>query len=203
MAAGPVRYRHGHADVSIVAVGDEGLAAVQHPGVAVAFARGAGAARVGPGFGLGQAPAAELLSLRQGHNILPALLFSAEEVDVRSTEGMVSGHAQGHGGIHARQFFHYNSKLQRTQAGAAVLLRKANAEQTHLGQFGEQIARETTGLVPLHHMRADFAFGELAHRPAQLLLLLCETEVHGCLAFPARKNSVYIISFVPPTGDDA
>src|SRR5690348_11966597 len=32
--------------------------------------------------------------------------------------------------------------------------------------------------VPLHHVRRDFAFRELSHALAQLLLLLCEREFH-------------------------
>jgi hypothetical protein len=51
-------------------------------------------------------------------------------------------------------------------------------------------------------MGTDFTFGEVTHRPAQLLLFLCETKVHRCLAFPARNNPLYTITLIQRTGDD-
>ena len=47
------------------------------------------------------------------------------------------------------------------------------------GELRQQIHREVLRLVPLHHVRADLRFGELAHRAAKELLLVSRTEIHG------------------------
>ena len=59
-------------------------------------------------------------------------------------------------------------------ARAAVFFGENHAEEAHLGQLGNQLGRKLRDLVPLHHVREDFAFGELADGAPELLLFVGE-----------------------------
>ena len=154
---------HGHADVGVVAVGGEGLRAVEDPVLAVAHRHGARAAGVGAGFGLGERPAAELFALRQRDDVFALLLVGAELVDVVGAERIVRGDDEADGAVDARELFDGDDVFDVAEAGAAVFLGEDDAQKPELRQLGNELERETRGLVPLHDVRGDFGLGEIAH----------------------------------------
>ena len=77
--------------VGVVAVGDEGLVAVENPAFFGADGGGAGRAGVGAGARLGESPGAEPLAAGEEGDVLLALSVCAGKKDVVGTEGIVRG----------------------------------------------------------------------------------------------------------------
>ena len=63
-----------------------------------------------------------------------------------------------------------------------------DAQQVQAGELLQQIHRKVLRLVPLHDVRADFAFRERAHRATQDFLLLGRPKVHGT-RLPRRHHA--------------
>ena len=80
--------------------------------------------------------------------------------------------------VHARQFLDDDRVFDVAHPRAAVFFREDHAEQSHLGQLGNDFRGKLRGFVPLHHVRSDFALGEFAHGAAELLLFVGKREFH-------------------------
>ena len=65
-------------------------------------------------------------------------------------------------GVHARQFFHRQDRLEELGAASAVLLGNLNAHQAKLEEIMDEIFVEDGLLVHLLHQRTNFLVGELA-----------------------------------------
>src|SRR5205085_5292949 len=61
-------------------------------------------------------------------------------------------------------------------------LGKNNAKEAHFTEFRHNFAGKARSFVPLHDMRSNFSFGELADTAAELVLFVGEGEIHGVLA---------------------
>ena len=168
-AFGFVGHRHHHGNVGIVAVGGEGLRAVDDPVIAVALRGGARAAGVGAGFGLGQRPRADFFALGERRQIFLLLRFGAEFEDVIAAERIVRRDDDADRAVDAREFLDRSGVFDVAEAGAAVFFGKDDAEQAHFGELGHDFGWKVRGFVPLHDVRGDFAFGEFADAAAQLL----------------------------------
>ncbi len=120
---------HGDANIGVVAVGGERLCAVDHPFAADFFCRGASAASVGTGFGLGEGPAAQLFALRQEHDEFLLLVFVAELVDMVGAEGIVGGHDDADRAIDAGKLLDDDGVFLIAHSGAAILLGKDDTQK--------------------------------------------------------------------------
>ena len=69
--------RHGDADIGVLGIGSEDLAAVQYPAGAVLHGFGARSGGIGAGFSFSQRPGADPLASRQFRNVLLTLLVAA------------------------------------------------------------------------------------------------------------------------------
>ena len=185
---GRVGHRHSDAYVRVMPVRGECLRSVNDPATILLLCLGARPACVGTSLRLGQRPAPQLLALRQRHNVFLLLLFAAEFIDVIGAQRIVCGHDDSDRAVHTRQFLDDDRVFRVAHPGAAVLLRKNHAQKSHLGQLGYQFGRKLRGLVPFHHMRQDFAFGELTHRPPKLFLFVRQGKFHG----PSRITIIYL-----------
>src|SRR5438270_12539199 len=107
-----------------MAVGAESLGAVQDPVVALAHGGHAGAAGVGSGRGLGQAPGAYEFSRGEFAYVLFLLSFVAGKKYVIGTEGGMGGDDDADRAIHAREFLDSGHVFDITHAGTAVLWRE-------------------------------------------------------------------------------
>ena len=88
-------------------------------------------------------------------------------------------HGERDGRVHRGQLFDHDDVFDVAEAGAAILLRKNNTQQAQLSQFGHQLGGKMCRLVPLHHVRGDFAGGEFPHSLPQLLLFIGEGKIHA------------------------
>ena len=77
-------------------------------------------------------------------------------------------------GAGARELLDPDGVVDVVAALAAVLARVLEPEEAELAAAGKQLARELPRLLPLLDVRGDLLGDELAHRFAQLLVLLGE-----------------------------
>ena len=80
--------------------------------------------------------------------------------------------------VAARELLEHEHVGEEVRAGAAVLLRHADAHQPELGELGEDVAREVVLAIPLGGVRLDLGADEVARERLDLLLLGGELEVH-------------------------
>ena len=83
----------GDEDAAVLAVGDEGLGAVDDVVLTFIFGVGEHACGVAAAAGLGQAPRAEHLTLRERRQIFALLLLAPEDVDVVCAQRVVRRNA--------------------------------------------------------------------------------------------------------------
>src|SRR5215213_5489542 len=119
-----------------------------------------------------------MFSLCQRHKILLFLLLGPVHVDVVRAERIVRRDRDADRAVDARQLFDDRRVLDVAHARPAVLFGEDDAGQPQLRQFGPKLYGEVLRLVPLHDVRRDLRFGELAHARLHLLLLFVQLEFH-------------------------
>ena len=126
------------------AVGDEGLAAVEHVVVALAHRARAHAERVGAGARLGERPGADRLAAAQSRQHAALLLRRAVARDRSDAQHGVRAVRERDRAGDAGQLFHDQGRADVVAAAAAVLLGHQHAERADLAQAQEEVARETS-----------------------------------------------------------
>ncbi len=173
--------RHGDDDhhVGVMSVGDERLAAVQHPLIALADGRAARASGVGAGTGFGESPAADPFAGREFGNVLPALLFVAGDEDVVRAERGMCSYDDADRSVDARELLDGDDVLDVAHARAAEFGGKNGAQQAETAEFLDGLHGKARGFVPLHDVRGDLFFGEFADAAAQVVLLVGKLEIQA------------------------
>src|SRR6185295_7276239 len=166
------------AAVADAAMGGARLGAVEDPAAVGALGAAAGAGGVRARSRLGEAPGADLLALRQRRHPAPPLLLVAILEDVVRAQRVVRGDADAHRGIDARKLRDDDDVFDVAEPGAAVLLRKDDAEEAQLPRLRHHLARELLALVDLVDERVHLAAGELPRGLLNGALLLGERKVH-------------------------
>ena len=166
--------------IGVLAVGDEGLGAVEHVAVAGFLGRGAHALQVGAGAGLGHGDGADHFAGGELGQPALLLLLGAVMQDVGRDDAGMQRRAEG---VEAgeREFAVDHRLMREAAAGAAVFLRHRGAQQAGLAGLGPDLALVHAGLVPAVEMGDEFV-GDEAPR-----LLLEQDEV---LAHPGRARKI-------------
>jgi hypothetical protein len=152
--------REHHADVAFLAVGGEGLGAVEHPTAVGPLGPRPCARGIGARTGLGQAPGADLLARGQRREPAAPLRVIAELVDVVAAQRVVGSHADPDRRVDARQLGDHEDVLDIAQTGAAVLFGEDDAEKAQLPGLHHHLAREALALVDLVDDRVHLLAGE-------------------------------------------
>lgn len=176
---GTVGYRDHHGDIGVVAIGDEGFVAVQHP---AAFALHCGHARatgVRTGGRFGQPPRTEVFSGSQPADVFLFLRLVAGNKKMIAAQRRVGRHNDAYRTIHARQFFDGRDVFNISHPGAAVFLGENRPQQAQFAQFLDGGHGELGGFVPLHDAGSDFALGKLAHTFLELKLLVVQLKIQS------------------------
>ena len=145
--------------VGVLAIGDEGLLAVDDVAVAVALGRGAHALQVGAGAGLGHSDRAYQFAGGEFRQPAAFLFLGAEMQDVggddrrmqRDAETVETGQTQRVGD---------HRLMGEGAAGTAIFLRHGGAEQTRLAGLLPVGALDHTGLFPVVSLSGEFGFKE-------------------------------------------
>ena len=91
------------------------------------------------------------------------------------------------------EFLDGRDVLDVAHARAAVFGREDRAHQPELAQFLDRRQREFAGLVPLHDVRSNLAFGKLAHALLQVQLLFVQLEVQKSSVGSSRLRLRFVI----------
>jgi hypothetical protein len=173
--------REHHHEVGLVAVGDEGLLAVDDVVAAVRPGRGADVARVRAGPGLGDREAGAPLALDGRDQVALLLLVVGRVEDVVGVTAEPERH-EGPAGLH-----HQDGRHDRAQVHAAVLLGRVHAPESAPAGLGLQVAQDgpveagLAGALVAQHLgleRHDFLLDEGPHGVPDLPFLVAEREVH-------------------------
>ena len=116
------------------------------------------------------------------------LRLGAEPVDRVGAEAHPRLEGDRHRVVDPRQLLDRDAQHREVAAAPAVLLRERDAEQPEVAHRPHDVDREVVVAVPRLRVRRDLALGELAHDPAQRVVLLGELHVHGCDGLPGARN---------------
>ncbi len=160
-----------HHDVGVLAVGDEGLGAIDEiTAFAVRQGRGLHPLQIGAGARLGHGDGAD--GRAAGHLRQPVLLLllGAQMQDVG--RGDVRMHRQVGGKrqeAHAPGLFQHDHRELEAGAAAAVFLRQIHRQQAGLAHLVVELARHPAVLLPLLDVRLHLAGEEAPHVVAEQL----------------------------------
>ena len=173
----------GHGDddehVGVGAVGDENLASVEHPLVAVKDGGGLLPGGVGAGVGLGQAESADPLAAGQLGQVALLLLLGAVLHDGGHAEAGVGGEDDAGGGAHAAQLLDGHAVHDIRAAGSAVLFRHRNAHQANLGHLLHCLFGETLLLVHFGCEGFHLLLCKLANHLQEEFFLFGVAKIHS------------------------
>ena len=141
--------------VGVLAVGDEGLRAVEQVAVALLHRRGADVLQVGAGAGLAHGDGADHLAAGELGQPALLLLLGAEAQDVGRDDPGMQRRAEG---VHAGEAVGAvdDRLMGECAARAAVFLGDHGAEQARLPGLGPDLAWKDLVFVPLVDMRREF-----------------------------------------------
>ena len=172
----------GHGDddehVGVAAVGDENLAAVEHPVVTVLDGDGLLAGGVGTGVGLGEAEGADPLAAGELGQVFHLLLLGAGLKDGGAAEGGVGREDDARGGADAAELLDGHAVHDVGAAGAAVLGGDGDAHEAYLGHLLDGLHGETLLLVDFGGEGLDFLLCKLANHLQEEFFLFGEAKIH-------------------------
>jgi hypothetical protein len=143
---------------------------------------------VRPRLGLGEGEGADQLAARERRHPARALLLGAEGEDRQRGRARVHGDRHPHSGVRPRELLQHEDVGEEVRAGAAELLRHADAHEPQLGQLPVQVAREPVLAVPIGRVRLDLRLRELVRQALDLALLGRQLEVHGRRCYPGPSR---------------
>jgi hypothetical protein len=148
-----------HDQVGVLAVGDEGLGAVENVTIALFHRGGAHVLQVGAGARLAHRDGADHLAARQLRQPALLLLLGAEPPDVGRDDAGMQRRAEAVEAAEAVGAVD-DGLVRKAAAGAAVFLRDHRAQQARLPGLGPGLARIHVRLVPLLEVRRVFGLHE-------------------------------------------
>ena len=164
--------------MGVAAVGDENLAAVEHPLVAVKDSGGLLAGGVGTGIGLGEAEGADPLAAGELGQVFHFLLLGAGLKDGGGAEAGVGGEDDAGGGADAAELLNGHAVHDVGAAGTAVLRGDGDAHQADLGHLLNGLHGETLLLVDFGGEGLDLLLCKLANHLQEEFFLFGEAKIH-------------------------
>ena len=178
----------------LAGVGDEPLAAIEHPrapvGAVLAAGGRPGPARIAAGARLGQPVRADDLALRHRDEEPLLLLVGAGQVERSAAEARVGCDDQAERAPHPADLLDGDRVGQRVEPGPALVLGDRDAEPAELADPPDDLGRESSSALVLVDDRGDLGQHEVADRVAQERVLRREIEVHRSSVAPGQRPSV-------------
>ena len=189
----------GHGDddehVGVAAVGDENLAAVEHPLVAVEDSGGLLTGGVGTGVGLGEAEGADPLAAGELGQVLHLLLLGAGLKDGGGAEAGVGGEDDARGGADAAELLDGHAVHDVGAAGTAVLRGDGDAHQADLGHLLNGLHGETLLLVDFGGEGLDLLLCKLANHLQEEFFLFGEAKIHILCFWDYKSTRLRVYEF--------
>ena len=168
-------------------VGDVGLAAVDHPVVAVADGARLDPGHVGARLGLRHGDGAHHLARDRRNQVLLPQIVAPELVQRRRRHVGLDADPHGDAGVAAAdQLLEEDRRERPVEAGPAPLRVVAQAQHPEVAHLLVQALVEAPGLVELARPRRDLLLCKLARRGPEGLVLGCVEEVLACHALGLR-----------------
>jgi len=168
-----------HVGAGVGAVGDPGLAAVEHVVVAALVGAQFHRDHVGAGIRLAHGQGADVFAADQLRQVLEFLFMAAVAVDLVHAEVGVGAVGQRHRCRTTADLFHSHHMGQVAQAGTAVFFGHGNAQQAHVTELAPQVGGEQVVDVDLCRARRNLLGHEGLHLVAQHVDGFAEGEVQG------------------------
>ena len=182
-----------HVRAGLPGVGDEPLAAVEHPRAAVGAVLEAGRrprpARIAAGARLRQPVRAD--DLAGGHRDEEALLLlvRAGQVERAAAEARMGRHDQPERAPHPADLLDRDGVGEGVETGAALVLGDRDAEPAELADAADDLDRKASLALVLVDDRRDLGQHEVADRVAQEGVLGRQVEVHRSSVAPGQRPS--------------
>src|SRR5260370_35009247 len=177
-------------NVGVRGVGDEVLRAVENPVVAVFDRRRAHARRVASRSRLGQSPRAEPFA---GGQLRQPFLFVGVvpgETNMSGAQRIMRGQSLANAAVDHAELLDDVDVVDVRQSGAAVLLREDRAQHSQLPELLHNLGRKGLSLIPLHHVRLDFALREILDALLELNLFLVGPEIPSRLLVRSARTTM-------------
>ena len=155
---------HHHRHVTADGMGNEVLASVNSPSVAVANRGSVHASGVASRAGLGKTPSANPLTARELREPATLLLLGSELVNVLGAKGIVGGNAQANAAADLRNFVNDSNVLRIAHACTAVFRADEHAKKSQTAHFVKKLLGEDLGLVPFHDVGGNVLRGKFCSR---------------------------------------
>src|SRR4051812_1004045 len=142
---------------------------------------GAGEHRAGvaAAAGLREREGGDLVALGEGWDEALDLLPGAVGDDRQRARARVDGERDAHAGVGAGELLEDEDVAEEVGAGAADVLRDADAHEAELAELGEDVLGEAVLAVPLGRVRRDDLVGEPRGQRADLVLLVGQLVAVG------------------------
>ncbi len=180
------RHRKDNVGIRLGRVGDENLATVEQPIIALVYRGSLGAARVRACVRLGQPKRANLLALAERDKIFLLLLLIAESGNRPRAQRYMGGQNHARAAVHPGQLLHRNRVTQHVKPRAAVFLGVRDPHQAHFAQLLDGFRREQVFLVHQERMGLDLSLNKRADfRTQRLMGFGCLEQHHTNTSFSA------------------
>ncbi|MNN33131.1 hypothetical protein D3C81_1468720 [compost metagenome] len=189
-----------HVGVGVGAVGDPGLAAVEHVVVAAFFGAQFHRDHVGAGVGLAHGQGADVFAADQLGQVLELLLMGAVAVDLVDAQVGVGAVGQRDRGRGAADFFHGHHVGQVAETRAAVLLGHGHPQQAHLAELLPHVGGEQVVVVDGGGARRQLAGHEGADLVAQHVDGFAESEVEAGVRHGTTFVCLVVVRFAESFG---
>ncbi len=168
-----------HVGVGVRAVGDPGLAAVEHEAIALAVGAQLHRHHVGASIGLAHGQRADVFTGDQLGQVFRLLLRRAVAVYLIDAQVRMRAVGQPHRGRAAADFFERDDVGQVAHAGAAVFLVYGDTEQAHVAELAPHVAGKEVVAVDGFGAGRQFVGHETAHLVAEHVDGFTEGEVEA------------------------
>ena len=155
---------HNHRHVTADGMGNEVLAAVNSPSVAVANRGSVHASCIASRAGLGKSPSANPLTARELRKPATLLLLGSELVNMLGAQGIVGGNAQANAAADLRNFVDNSNVLRVAHAGTTVFRADEHTQKSKAAHFVKKFLGEDLGLVPFHNMGGNMLRSKFGSR---------------------------------------
>ncbi len=177
-------------DIGHAAVGDPGLLAVQHPGIAITRGRGAHPRGVRAEIRLGQAEAADGFAALQARQPPVLLLVRSICIDGIHHQRALHRNKAPQARIAALNLLHDEAVFHVAHARAAVAF-EVGAVKPQLAHFRNQFGRKARIAETIANRRRNALIGEAPRRLPHHQLLLAEKGVDREIVHASKSHSVY------------
>ncbi len=172
-------------DPRVVPIGDPLLGTVEHPSIAVELGRRRQGGHVAPATGFGERPGAQILSRCQRGKVLLPLLLVRGDQQVGAAQGTMSVKQKRRGSAMPGDLLHDDRGCQIAETRSAVFSRNEDAQESHVGEFGDKLPGDVRLAIPLPGVWGDVVGGKTSGHVLKGYKVFGKFKVHRLVILAA------------------